>query len=103
MTSCIRLSKTLTNVSSENTASTFRAEMPRRLRQYILPETPEITHRTTVCHDPKHNSMYNPTRRTYPFVDKSEPTFNSIPILPSNLQESSLNHIISVKQIYTNR
>jgi hypothetical protein len=51
----------LTDVSKENTTFTFRAEMPRRLRQHVLPKTPGITHRTTGCHDPKHNNMYNPT------------------------------------------
>jgi len=51
----------LTNVSKENTTSTFRAEIPRRMRQHVLPKIPGITHRTTGRHDPKHYNMYNPT------------------------------------------
>jgi hypothetical protein len=42
----------LTNVSKENTTSTFRAEIPRRLRHHVFPKTPGITHRTTGWHDP---------------------------------------------------
>jgi len=51
----------LTNVSKENTTSIFRAKIPQRLRQHVLPKPPGITHRTTGFHDPKHYNMYNPT------------------------------------------